>query len=370
MGEPRVLHLTEVLEAGVLTMLVRLSARQIEAGASVDVAYSARPETLPPETLRARFDSRVGVRLLPSRPGILRRSLAMFRATRAALASGTYDVIHLHSSFAGFAGRLAAMGSRSSTVVLYSPHGFAFLRRDASLAVRLVWQLVEGLMARVGVCVLLCESELATARSRLHPRRAMLLRNGVPVADYASFQSHGSSDPPVVSMIGRISYQKAPWRFATVARALGDRARFVWIGDGRPADRERWLGDSGVEVTGWLDEELVRKLLVDTSVLLFPTLWEGMSMALMQAQAQGVPAVVSDAVGNRDAVLQGRTGYVTATDDELVARTAELLEDAALRQRMSRAAVTWAQLGLSDETLGTDSLDLYREALAERAGSR
>ena len=117
-------------------------------------------------------------------------------------------------------------------------------------------------------------------------------------------------------------------------------------------------------MAGWLDEEELRNFLVDTTVLLFPTLWEGMSMSLMQAQAQGVPAVVSNAVGNRDAVLQGRTGYVAATDHELVTRTRELLQDPALRARMSAAAVPGPQVGLSDDGLGTDSLALYREALA------
>ena len=42
-------------------------------------------------------------------------------------------------------------------------------------------------------------------------------------------------------MIGRICYQKAPWRFAAVAEALHGQARFVWVGDGDAADRRRWL---------------------------------------------------------------------------------------------------------------------------------
>jgi glycosyltransferase involved in cell wall biosynthesis len=279
-------------------------------------------------------------------------------------------VIHLHSSYAGFAGRVAARRSRSSTEVFYSPHGFAFLRLSSSVVLRLFWRLLEAAMARIGVCILTCESELATAQARLHPRRAMLLRTGVDVAHYTPFHSHGRSDPPVVAMIGRICYQKAPWRFAAVADALRGQARFVWVGDGDPADRRRWLGDSDVEVVGWLQEDDLRKFLVDTTVLLFPTLWEGMSMALMQAQAQGVPAVVSNAVGNRDAVVQGRTGYVAATDRELVTRTRDLLQDPGLRARMSTAAVSWAEVGLSDDGLGTDSLALYREAIADRLAER
>ena len=364
MSEPRVLHLTEALGGGIQTLLVRLSARQAEAGAEVTVCYLDRPEAPPSDVLRAQFDPRVRLRPMSSAPGLRRRLITTHRAAHAALVSDEYDVIHLHSSYAGFAGRLAKLRVRSSTEVMYSPHGFAFLRLSSSIGLRLFWQLLEASMARIGVCILTCESELATAQTRLHPRRAMLLRTGVEVSQYAEFRSPGTSDPPVVAMIGRICYQKAPWRFAAVAAALRGQARFVWIGDGDDADRRRWLDGSGVEVAGWLDEDELRKFLIDTTVLLFPTLWEGMSMALMQAQAQGVPAVVSNAVGNRDAVVQGRTGYVAASDHELVTRTRELLQDDALRSRMSSAAVAWAQVGLSDEGLGTDSLALYREALA------
>jgi glycosyltransferase involved in cell wall biosynthesis len=370
MSEPRVLHLTEALGGGIQTLLVRLSARQVEAGAEVTVAYLDRPEAPPAEVLRGQFDPRVRLLPLRSAPGPLSRLLTTYRTARKALASHDYDVIHLHSSYAGFAGRLAAVGAGSSTEVMYSPHGFAFLRLSSSIGLRLFWQLLEASMARIGVCILTCESELATAQSRLHPRRAMLLRTGVDVSQFGAFQSHGSTDPPVVAMIGRICYQKAPWRFAAVAKALRGQARFVWVGDGDAADRRRWLDEADVEVAGWLDEDELRKLLVDTTVLLFPTLWEGMSMALMQAQAQGVPAVVSNAVGNRDAVVQGRTGYVTASNHELVTRTRDLLQDRALRSRMSMAAAAWAQVGLSDDGLGTDSLALYREALADRATER
>ena len=367
MSELHVLHLTEALGGGIQTLLVRLSARQVEAGAVVTVAYLERPEAPSAEVLRRQFDPRVRLLPLRSDPGTLSRLRTTYVAARTALLSQDFDILHLHSSYAGFVGRLAAARFTSPTEVMYSPHGFAFLRLTSSVGLRLFWQLVEATMARVGVCVLTCESELATAKTRLHPKRARLLRTGVDVAQYSGFRSHGSSDPPVVAMIGRICYQKAPWRFAAVARALQGRARFVWVGDGDEADRRRWLADADIEVTGWLDEDQLRKFLTDTSVLLFPTLWEGMSMALMQAQAQGVPAVVSNAVGNRDAVVHGRTGYIAATEGELVNRTEELLSDSTLRRRMSAAAASWAQVGLADDDLGSDSLALYREALSDRS---
>jgi glycosyltransferase involved in cell wall biosynthesis len=96
-------------------------------------------------------------------------------------------------------------------------------------------------------------------------------------------------------------------------------------------------------------------------ILLFPTLWEGFALSLAQAQASGIPAVVSDVVGNRDAVIDGVTGYVCATDDELIEDLGRLLEDPGLWHAMSRDATKWAKEQLVDNELGTETLLIYRD---------
>jgi glycosyltransferase involved in cell wall biosynthesis len=161
-------------------------------------------------------------------------------------------------------------------------------------------------------------------------------------------------------MVGRICYQKAPWRFATVARALKEQAEFVWIGGGSEDDVRRWLTEPAVTITGWLSPEELTQQINELDVLLFPTLWEGMALSLMQAQAQGIPAVVSKVVGNVDSIVDGRTGFVCGTDDELISRVYELLMDEKLRSDMSRAAVKWASDALLDTGVGAESISIYR----------
>jgi Glycosyl transferases group 1 len=67
-------------------------------------------------------------------------------------------------------------------------------------------------------------------------------------------------------------------------------------------------------------------------------LWEGMPLSVLQALASGLPCVVTDVVGNRDAVQQGITGYVARHPEALAMCVRRLLVDAALYARMSRAA--------------------------------
>jgi len=110
-------------------------------------------------------------------------------------------------------------------------------------------------------------------------------------------------------------------------------------------------------------------LLRRTDVLLFPSLWEGMSLSLIQAQARGIPVVTSDVVGNRDAVVHGVTGYVCDNDQDLLDATEALLTDESLRTRMGAAAAEHAREHLTDDTIGIDSLAIYGKLAARDQAS-
>lgn len=363
----RILHVTEAMGSGVLTLVDSISRRQAEAGAEVEVLFAPRPETPDDATLRARFDERVTLRRVST--GNRLRDLRAL-AVEARRAAERVDVVHAHSSIAGAVVRIALRRDLPAERVFFSPHGFAFLRLDLPVPVRHGIRVLETHLAKRSTLVLTSPSEFEVAQNRLRPPRAHLVQTGVPSASVS--RAARSADPtrrPVVGMIGRVVHQKAPWRFAAAARALGDRADFVWIGGGPVEDERRWLGDAPVRVTGWVTPTQLAELVDSMDVLFFPSLWEGMSLSLIQAQAQGIPAVVSDVVGNRDSVEHGVSGFICADDDALIASTALLLDDPALRERMSAAALEWARRGLTDDALGRDSLALYRLA-AVREGVR
>lgn len=295
----------------------------------------------------------------PSRAGFL----ALARTVRRAATSGEYDAIHLHSSRAGVIGRLAILGGRRTASVFYSPHGFAFLREDLSPFTRRVATFVERMLAGLGDgLVLVSPSERQVAVEALGARNAFVLRNGISTDMLPARVAKAPGAPLVVAMVGRVTYQKGPWRFAEVARALENLAEFRWLGGGEPAPVVQWLGDAPVTVTGWMRRTELMQQLAEVDVLVFPSLWEGMPLALMEAQAMGIPAVASAVVGNVDVVVDLQTGYLVTTDAEFVRQTKLLLTDAALRDRLSSNARSHARSHLTDEHLGVESLALYAAA--------
>ncbi|MDR6501688.1 glycosyltransferase involved in cell wall biosynthesis [Burkholderia ambifaria] len=70
--------------------------------------------------------------------------------------------------------------------------------------------------------------------------------------------------------------------------------------------------------------------------------WEGMPVALIEAQVAGLPAVVTDVVGNRDVVIHGVTGYIASSADEMARYVAMLCDDLQLREQMGESARKFA----------------------------
>ncbi len=276
------------------------------------------------------------------------------------IASGEFEVLHLHSSFAGAVGRLLVLPFSRRIRTFYSPHGFAFLRTDLRTGQRRLILLAEQVLARVpSTLVLVSASELEVAHRV--SRRAALLENGVDLQKLRTGVPRRRRVRPVVAMVGRITEQKAPWRFALAASRFADRADFRWLGYGPPEDVQRWLGDAPVSISGRLDHAALLAALQEADIVYFPTLWEGMPLSLIEAQGSGLPVVASDIEGNRDIVIDGVTGFLRTDEEDLLQALGLLIDSVEERERMGSAASEQAQR-FSDDKRGARSIEIYLAA--------
>lgn len=75
-------------------------------------------------------------------------------------------------------------------------------------------------------------------------------------------------------------------------------------------------------------------------VFLLTSFTEGISVTLLEAMASGVPAVVTDVGGNREIVLDGKSGYLVPVNDDglLAQKVVAVLRDADLATQMGKVA--------------------------------
>ncbi|MGY1719455.1 glycosyltransferase [Blastococcus sp. SYSU DS0552] len=341
---------------------MELSRALAAAGDEVRILYVRGDGTPARDELQAAVGARVELAEMVAvrrGPGLI---LALRRAVTEETRAWQPTIVHLHSTWAGIAGRLPSSAAQRLRTV-YSPHGFSFLRKDLRWPVRAFFWLVEALLARrCAGLVLVSEAEAAVAQSLLARDRLAVLLNRVVVGP-APVRTE--SEKPKVVTVGRISAQKAPWRFGNLARLMGDLAEFEWIGDGEPRERERWLGGSPVRVSGWVAREEVIRRLKGADVFVLASQWEGLPMALLESQAYGVPSVVSDIPPNAEVVSHGSTGFVCAGFDQLQASVRQLVTDSQLRDQMGSRARKRIAERYSPDSLAEDAHLAYDRLVTE-----
>lgn len=136
----------------------------------------------------------------------------------------------------------------------------------------------------------------------------------------------------VIGSISTLIEQKGITYLLDVAAELkrrGENPLFLVVGEGELRssleEKSRQLGLSDMVIfTGWIAQAASRLLpLID--IFFQPSLWEAMSMVVLEAMAAGKPVVVTDVGDNRHVVENGTNGFVVPATD--VMRMAGALQD-------------------------------------------
>lgn len=178
----------------------------------------------------------------------------------------------------------------------------------------------------------------------------------------------GGTNRVVIGTIATLIEQKGLFDFLTVARRIRDRhedVRFVVIGDGRlRAQLEAARRDLGLEdtvvFTGWLPDA-AQVALPAMDVFFQPSLWEAMSIALLEAMAAG-KGIVATRVGDAPYMVRdGVDGFLVEPRDVdgMVVALERLIDDPELRQRLGRSAAEVATQQFSIERMTRAYEDLY-----------
>jgi glycosyltransferase involved in cell wall biosynthesis len=285
------------------------------------------------------------------------------------------DIVHTHCSVPGLIGRVAARLA-GVPILVHTVHGFHFHAHSGRLA-RRGFSLAERALA-AGTDMLLTENreDLHVIRRWRRPRpRARWVGNGIDVDRYARHPRAHAAPGRVVACIGRFepvkNHADLLHVFARVHATCPD-ARLRLLGDGPlRSECERLAADLGIaDVTDFLGyREDVDVLLGDVDVGVLLSWKEGMSRALLEPMAAGIPVVAWRVKGNRELVRSGETGFLTAVGDldATAAHIVRLLEDAELRARLGAGAAERVRRHF-DEALVVDRLRAAYTELLDEAG--
>ncbi|HEX6339635.1 glycosyltransferase [Umezawaea sp.] len=325
--------MTQPVEAGVAAVVLDLAVAQRARGWSVVVVC-------PPTGWLADRARGLGIdvrawRATRGPSPLLVKEVVSLRRVLARLAP---DVVHLHSSKAGLAGRLAVRG-RVPTV--FQPHLWSFqTARGALRAVSEVWERRASRWTDLVVCV--SDDELVIGRDAGVSAHAEVVCNGVDTdrlrpRDSASARASLGLGPagPLAVCVGRLAVLKGQDQLLSAWPEVLARvpdARLVLVGDG--PEGHGWRGshptaDHG-SVRWWGHSDDPAPFYTAADVVVLPSRAEGMALVPLEAMASGRPVVAFDVGGVRQSV--GDAGAVVRAGDvgALAAAVAHRLADPAL----------------------------------------
>jgi glycosyltransferase involved in cell wall biosynthesis len=257
------------------------------------------------------------------------------------------DVVHSHTAYAMVDACLCKFLVPGLRVVHTFHFGnYPITNRTVLRTERLCSGVADRLIAVSNV-----QREQVRSVYHLPPDRISTVWNGVnlarPCPDRGFRARIGAGDRLLVGTIATLIEQKGLHdllRVAARCRDAGDNVHFVVVGDGRlRSDLEsarNALGlDDRVTFTGWVENASGVALPV-FDVYLQPSLWEAMSIAILEAMAAGKP-VIATRVGETPHMIRDRvSGLLTDVGDvdAMAAAIRQLASQPAWRHRLGEAA--------------------------------
>lgn len=337
-----VLHVAQPVDGGVAGYVRSVAAFQASHGWDVTVAGG--------------FEVDNPVRTVPwhARRSPVRGVAAEVDALGQVLALSRPDVVVLHSAKAGLVGRLAI---RSRIPTVYLPHAWSFyaLPSAAAPAAR-AWERLAARWTSAVVAVSGAEAEDGVragiaAPMFVVPNPAPSVAPGSRPSPQHARASLGLPDVPTAVCVGRLSRQKGQdlllRAWPTVTARVPD-AHLVLVGDGPWRDRLECGAPPSVSFVGGTGDPLA--YLDASDVVVLPSRWEGMSLAMLEGMAVGRPVVMTR-VGGAEVVEECGCGRVVPLErvDRLADAVAARLEQVERSAQEGRAAADYVRRHHTEE---------------------
>ena len=358
----KILHFNEASATGTLAISRDLALEQARSGHFVVYWYGERMDT--PPDINESFQGDVLTRKC-SLSGF--GALATLFRIRREVKLYKYDIVHLHSSKAGFLGRLCLVGT--SAKLIYSPHCISFMRQDVGKIVRRFFIYLERIANLNRSTYVACsESEKVEINKALPTAYVVLIENAIQsLSDESSVSRHNNrKEKLLVVTTGGIRPQKGPGMFSQISSQIGSEGfEFIWVGDGDKADKIE-LEKSKVTVTGWVTRKEAQEVARKCDIFLSTSLWEGLPIALLEAMSIGLCPVVCDCAGNIDVIEDGKTGFIFSSLEEAISILNKLRDDRLLLNRVGFAAYKESETRFSIRRFYSEFESLYaKQALTD-----
>lgn len=296
----KILHAAETIKGGVATVINSLVEHQVQQ-ANVQVIClipsDQEDSLIQIEDLKKVNFKRNGRSFFGM--------MAFFVTFYKLILSEKPDVVHLHSSFSGFLGRIAILlaGRYKKIKIIYCPHAFGFLMETKPLKQK-AYTSVEKILSIITdkiICVSKSEYSAAVEKG-FSKEKLVLIYNGVKPKDIKNTCKLNYKKTYKILFVGRFDFQKGIDVLAEAIKDLsycknGINYVFTLVGESvNSTDNVKFNDSDNIKIyqLGWLKPEELQKQYLTHDVIVIPSRWEGFAMVPLEAMSFGLPIIAND----------------------------------------------------------------------------
>lgn len=246
----------------------------------------------------------------------------------ALMKQNTYEFCHCHSPIGGVVARIA--GHRTRTKVIYTAHGFHFYQ-GAPVMNWLVYYPVEKMLSRwTDVLITINHEDYKLAKKKFKMKKLTYVP-GIGIDTQRECLSQKEKEekrkelgiPQDAFLITNAAEFTPNKNQKTVIEAIeqlhNSNIYFVMCGIGeKKAELEQYVKEHGVEehirFVGFRND--LHEILQTSDCFVLSSFREGLSVALMEAMAEGLPVVCGRIRGNVDLIKDGKGGILVSPENK------------------------------------------------------
>lgn len=310
--------------------------------------------------------------------------IAAFRRLYSIFRKGRFDIVHTHTAKAGALGRMAASFA-GAPVIIHTPHGHNLYGYFSPAASAMIAGTEKFLTRFTDEIIALTELERSDYISSgvAGDGKVSVIYQGLELDKFTRDWKSAFNlknvlkirpEDRVVGLVGRLEPVKGSDVFIEAAALIIKKrpdVRFVVAGEGSLRSvMEKRAAELGISASiifaGWRED--IPDVISLMDIMVLPSLNEAVGIALIEAQAEGIPVVASRVGGVPEVVRDGKTGILVPPSDPAAIADAVigLLDDKPKCAAMGEAGKAWVRDRFKAEDMVKKTSELYMRLLNKK----
>jgi glycosyltransferase involved in cell wall biosynthesis len=287
------------------------------------------------------------------------------------------QIIHAHGSRA--ASNVALIAKMMRIPLVYTVHGWSF-HQDQSALISYLRARSEKIICNLSnqvICV--SGSNQQTGIQTFGLKKSVVIENGINLSRFNPNNSFKdmrkefgfNEDDFIVGFIGRITLQKDPTNFIKsieIAHKQYSNIKGLFVGEGDLKEevmnyiKENSLEDI-IKTSNFRND--IPDLLNAINVFCLPSLWEGLSIALLEAMAMGKALVVTPTDGTKEVIVDKVNGLIAKYNNpnNLAELYLTYFKDSILKERCEKEAKTLIEKRFDSKLVSEKVTKIYKSLI-------